>query len=99
MPDGSGSMVGGRQGSWARISSLPGIPAAIYEQRCTRNLERLDCSSLSAMEREHRYYQEQLPTEDLCTPVGFHFFYLHRAGNPSELSATTGSFGGTLQPY
>lgn len=105
MPVGSGTVAGGRQGSGACISSLPGLTAVIYEQRCTRNLETLDCSNLSAVVREDGYHQERVPTEDLCTPVGFHFFYLYKAGDPSEpsqrwwqLSATIGSFGAPPLP-
>lgn len=92
MQDGLGSTVGHRLGSGACVSFLPGF-VVIYEQCCDQSPERpgslqrsvqpaLDISWFtvppSVVERD--------PTEDLCTTVGFHFSYLHRAGVPPELS-------------
>lgn len=92
MQDGLGSTVGHQLGSGACVSFPPGS-VAIYEQCCDQSPERpgslqrsvqpaLDISRFtvppSAVERD--------PTEDLCTTVGFHFSYLHRAGVPPELS-------------
>lgn len=96
MQGGFGSTVGHQLCSGACVSFLPGS-AAIYEQCCDQSLERpdslkwsvqpaLDISwfTISPISRGMR--GERDPTEDLCTTVGFHFFYLHRAGVPPEPS-------------
>lgn len=96
MQDGLGSTVGHQLCSGACVSFLPGS-AAIYEQCCDQSLERpdslqrlvqpaLDISRFTISPISRGMRGERDPTEDLCTTVGFHFFYLHRAGVPPEPS-------------
>lgn len=95
-------MVGHRLGSRACVSSLP-APAAIYEPCCGQE-PREACLSAAVQPSLHSSWftvshrprseggrhQERVPTVHLCTTVGFHFFYRHRAGVTPQNQAKGG---------